>query len=79
VVRGAGAVGKGAMGLRAARGSRSARGRRRRGGRHRDVIGRPVFVAAFTVARGKVVALDILSDPDRHRLDFSPLRVGEHE
>lgn len=29
--------------------------------------GRPISLAAFTVARGKVVALDILADPDRLR------------
>ncbi|WP_187764602.1 sigma-70 family RNA polymerase sigma factor [Saccharopolyspora spinosa] len=33
---------------------------------------RPISLAAFTVARGKVVALDILTDPDRlHDLDLT--------
>ncbi|AJT69291.1 hypothetical protein T261_7694 [Streptomyces lydicus] len=36
--------------------------------------GRPMSVAAFTVARGKVVALDILTDPERlARLDLTVL------
>ncbi|KPC61611.1 sigma-70 family RNA polymerase sigma factor [Streptomyces chattanoogensis] len=36
--------------------------------------GRPVSVAAFTVTRGKVVALDILTDPERlARLDLTVL------
>ncbi|KJK55418.1 sigma-70 family RNA polymerase sigma factor [Saccharothrix sp. ST-888] len=36
--------------------------------------GRPVSVAAFTIARGKVVALDILTDPERlARLDLTVL------
>ncbi|MEV0699874.1 sigma-70 family RNA polymerase sigma factor [Saccharopolyspora sp. NPDC050389] len=34
--------------------------------------GRPISLAAFTVARGKVVELDILADPDRlRRLDLA--------
>ena len=34
--------------------------------------GRPISVAAFTIAHGKVVALDILTDPERlARLDLT--------
>jgi RNA polymerase sigma factor (sigma-70 family) len=36
--------------------------------------GRPLFVMAFTVARGKIVAIDVLADPDRlHELDLAVL------
>jgi RNA polymerase sigma-70 factor (ECF subfamily) len=36
--------------------------------------GRPLFVMAFTVADGKIVAIDVLADPDRlHELDLAVL------
>jgi RNA polymerase sigma-70 factor (ECF subfamily) len=36
--------------------------------------GRPLFVMAFTVAAGKIVAIDVLADPDRlHELDLAAL------
>jgi RNA polymerase sigma-70 factor (ECF subfamily) len=36
--------------------------------------GRPLFVMAFTVAGGKIVAIDVLADPDRmHQLDLAVL------
>jgi len=36
--------------------------------------GRPLFVMAFTVAGGKIVAIDVLADPDRlQQLDLSAL------
>jgi hypothetical protein len=39
--------------------------------------GRPLFVMAFTVAHGKVVAIDVLADPERlHRLD--PAVLDDH-
>jgi RNA polymerase sigma factor (sigma-70 family) len=36
--------------------------------------GRPLFVMAFTVAQGKILAIDVLSDPERlHKLDLTAL------
>jgi RNA polymerase sigma-70 factor (ECF subfamily) len=36
--------------------------------------GRPLFVMAFTVREGKIVAIDVLSDPERlHGLDLTVL------
>lgn len=36
--------------------------------------GRPLFVMAFTVLQGKVVAIEVLSDPERlQRLDLTVL------
>jgi hypothetical protein len=38
------------------------------------IDGRPVSVISFTVADGKIAAMDILSDPDRlSRLDLAGL------
>jgi RNA polymerase sigma-70 factor (ECF subfamily) len=36
--------------------------------------GRPLFVMAFTVTGGKIVAIDVLADPERlHKLDLGPV------
>jgi hypothetical protein len=36
--------------------------------------GRPLFVIAFTVREGRIVAIDVLSDPERlGRLDLTVL------
>jgi RNA polymerase sigma-70 factor (ECF subfamily) len=39
--------------------------------------GRPMFVMAFTVTGGRIVAIDVLADPDRlARIDLSSLNIA---